>query len=433
MSELTETTIGNLFEFTIPGDWGLAPTGQDDIPVVRSTNFRNDGRLDLGNLVYRKIEASRLAKRRIRQGDVLFEKSGGGPGQPAGRVVYCDVDFGGTCSNFIELARIRASLDKKFVFYLLFHLYETGRILKYQQQTTGIINFKLNEYKLEIITLPKSKSDQTQIASVLSCIDRAIEQTEIIIAKQQRIKTGLMQDLLTKGIDGHGNVRSEKTHKFKDSPLGRIPEEWEVTSLYDVGEWFSGGTPSKAQPRFWNGAIPWISSKDMKQFHLRESIDHVTKDGANSGTRIVPKDTILIVVRGMVLAHTFPVGITTQDMAFNQDLKACVCNPSVSPLYLAYSLLSNSSSLLRLATEATHGTKRIDSKDLFSFKFAMPKDEKEQQSIVKILETFDMQIRAGKDQRDKLSSVKQGIMQDLILGRKGVEALLEIEHCTVQA
>lgn len=273
------------------------------------------------------------------------------------------------------------------------------------------------------ISFPR-RFEQTQIAAVLSCIDRAIEHTEALIAKQQRIKTGLMQDLLTKGIDEHGNIRSEATHEFKDSPLGRIPKEWEVTSLNDVGKWFSGGTPSKAQPRFWNGTIPWISSKDMKRFHLNGSIDYVTEEGANSGTRIVPKDTILIVVRGMVLAHTFPVGITIQDTAFNQDLKACVCNPQVSPMYLAYMLLSNSSNLLRLTTEATHGTKRLDSEELFRFKIAIPKDKKEQNSIVNLVETFDVQIRTGKDQSDKLKVIKQGLMQDLLTGKVSVSGLL---------
>ena len=62
-------------------------------------------------------------------------------------------------------------------------------------------------------------------------MDQAIEQTEALIAKQQRIKTGLMQDLLTRGIDEHGNLRSEQTHAFKDSPLGRIPVEWDVKHL----------------------------------------------------------------------------------------------------------------------------------------------------------------------------------------------------------
>src|SRR5699024_6212966 len=78
--------------------------------------------------------------------------------------------------------------------------------------------------------------EQSKIAEVLSTVDRAIAQTEALIAKQQRIKTGLMQDLLTRGIDEHGNLRNEATHTFKDSPLGRIPVEWQIASLYDLSE-----------------------------------------------------------------------------------------------------------------------------------------------------------------------------------------------------
>ena len=71
-------------------------------------------------------------------------------------------------------------------------------------------------------------NEQTQIASILSKADKAIEQTENLIAKYQRIKTGLMQDLLTKGIDENGNIRSEQTHKFKTEKGLRLPEEWKV-------------------------------------------------------------------------------------------------------------------------------------------------------------------------------------------------------------
>ncbi|MCP4628432.1 MAG: hypothetical protein GY850_33715 [bacterium] len=84
------------------------------------------------------------------------------------------------------------------------------------------------------LSFPTSKPEQTKIAEILSTVDRAIEQTEALIAKQQRIKTGLMQDLLTRGIDEHGNLRSEQTHEFKDSPLGRIPVEWEVVEVKKI-------------------------------------------------------------------------------------------------------------------------------------------------------------------------------------------------------
>ncbi len=91
-----------------------------------------------------------------------------------------------------------------------------------------------SELKQWPILRPKDKAEQSKIAEVLSTVDRAIEETEALIAKQQRIKTGLMQDLLTRGIDEHGNLRSETTHEFKDSPLGRIPVEWECKELSQV-------------------------------------------------------------------------------------------------------------------------------------------------------------------------------------------------------
>ena len=78
------------------------------------------------------------------------------------------------------------------------------------------------------------KPEQSKIDEILSTVDQAIEQTETLIAKQQRIKAGLTQDLLTRGIDGNGHLRSEETHEFKDSPLGRIPVEWVTKKLEDL-------------------------------------------------------------------------------------------------------------------------------------------------------------------------------------------------------
>lgn len=81
-------------------------------------------------------------------------------------------------------------------------------------------------YRIKVSAPPIT--EQAKIAEILLMMDRAIEQTKALIVKQQRIKTSLMHDLLTRGIDEQGNLRSEQTHKFKDSPLGRIPVEWEV-------------------------------------------------------------------------------------------------------------------------------------------------------------------------------------------------------------
>ncbi|MGD9731359.1 MAG: restriction endonuclease subunit S [Desulfamplus sp.] len=119
------------------------------------------------------------------------------------------------------------TFDEKYFFYAVKNC---ESYIKSQTSGSGIphVDKEILD-KIEIVEF--LKPEQSKIAEILSTVDKAIEQTEALIAKQQRIKTGLMQDLLTKGIDENGNLRSEKTHKFKDSPLGRIPEEWEVGAL----------------------------------------------------------------------------------------------------------------------------------------------------------------------------------------------------------
>ena len=120
----------------------------------------------------------------------------------------------------------REETDPRFILYALLSDSTSSQIetlvigSNYPAINSGAVR------RLRILTPPKP--EQTKIAEILSTVDRAIEQTETLIAKQQRIKTGLMQDLLTRGIDEHGNLRSEQTHAFKESPLGRIPLEWEV-------------------------------------------------------------------------------------------------------------------------------------------------------------------------------------------------------------
>jgi type I restriction enzyme S subunit len=123
-------------------------------------------------------------------------------------------------------------IDRDYLYYWLEYI--RHRIFNFSSQTTQS-NLSASIVKSFSVVHPIDLSEQALIAEVLSTVDWAIEQTEALIAKQQSIKTGLMQDLLTRGIDEHGNLRSEKTHKFKDSPLGRIPVEWEVRKIHETG------------------------------------------------------------------------------------------------------------------------------------------------------------------------------------------------------
>ena len=102
--------------------------------------------------------------------------------------------------------------------------------------------------KNDIIGLPLSLPplpEQHRIAAVLSTLDEAIEQTDGLLAKLRDVKAGLMQDLLTKGIDEAGRVRSEETHAFKDSELGRVPAEWGVVYLGEILSLIRNGTTAQ--------------------------------------------------------------------------------------------------------------------------------------------------------------------------------------------
>ncbi len=162
----------------------------------------------------------------------------------------------------------------------------------------------------------------------------------------------------------------------------------ERTTFGDCVTLQSGGTPSKAREDYWGGHLPWVSCKDMKVDRIHDAEDHLTELGALNGTRLVPPNTVLFVVRGMILAKDFPVGITKRAVAFNQDLKAVVCKPGVDSEYIFYWLKANSREILGRADEAGHGTKRIQTDRLQSLPLALP-PLAEQRRIAGILSAYD--------------------------------------------
>jgi type I restriction enzyme, S subunit len=141
---------------------------------------------------------------------------------------------------------------------------------------------------------------------------------------------------------------------------------WQERTLSDCVTALSGGTPSKAVSLYWKGTIPWVSCKDMKVDRVYDSEDHISADALNAGTRLTQPGSILIVVRGMILAQSFPVAEVMVPVSFNQDLKALVPKPGVESRFLFYWLRANEREIKGLADEAAHGTKRLQSDRLFS-------------------------------------------------------------------
>ena len=198
--------------------------------VIRNTNFTESGRVDYSDVAWLQVEQKQLAKRQLKPGDIIVERSGGGPKQPVGRVVYFDrEDVPFSFSNFTSAIRVRdcEAFDSKFVFYGLLELYQSGRTEDIQRHTTGIRNLDFTAYKKRAAFPQIPLPEQRKIAGVLGVVQRAIEQQERLLQLTAELKKTLLHQFFTQGLCGEPQKQTE---------IGPVPESWEERPLEKAGD-----------------------------------------------------------------------------------------------------------------------------------------------------------------------------------------------------
>ncbi|MFB8756237.1 restriction endonuclease subunit S [Streptomyces nigra] len=153
---------------------------------------------------------------------------------------------------------------------------------------------------------------------------------------------------------------------------GEWPDGWKRMPLADAGKWLSGGTPSTANSAYWDGDIPWISAASLKEFRIDRSDRRVTRLGADNGSRLVGKGTVLFVVRGMSLKSEFRIGVTERQVAFGQDCKAIIAADGIDPYFLAHAVQARMPEILAMVEETSHGTGRLDTERLQELEIGVP-------------------------------------------------------------
>jgi len=281
-------------------------------------------------------------------------------------------------------------------------------------------------------SIPTSKPEQTKIAEVLSTVDRAIEQTEALIAKQQRIKTGLMQDLLTRGIDEHGNLRSEQTHQFKDSPLGRIPEVWEVVQLGNVSEISSGVTLGKIHSGPNTIELPYLRVANVQDGYLdlteikviRVPKSNVEKYQLKAGDVLMNEGGDFDKLgRGTVWNNEIP-----HCLHQNHIFKVRPKEGKLSSDYLAaVSASPYGKTFFVIASKQSTNLASINSTQLKLFPVPLPLYD-EQLRIDMLIKQNAAAHYDTIRQRRKFQSLKKALMQDLLTGKIRVTPLLDKEE-----
>ena len=356
-----------------------------------------------------------LHDKKIAEGENLFIATGG-----VANIKYYNGESAYSTDTFAITTNEKTKAN--YLYYYL--LSKVGFINKNYFEGSGLKHLQKKDFRKHIFTYPSSLIEQQKITSILSKLDEAIEQTEQLIEKYKQIKTGLMHDLLTRGIDENGNVRSEKTHKFKDSQLGRIPVEWEVVKL---GVIINDGYGSIQTGPFGSQlhANEYVSegiSVVMPQNILQEGIDEKTlsfilKAKANVLKRHETNvNDILFARRGDLSKCAVIDSMFEGAICGTGCLLIRIKQADVNPFWLR--ILYQQFNYQREINISSVGSTMQNLNAEILSNLLIPKiDRTEQNFIVERIYSIDTLIEKGINNCKKLSKIKSGLMHDLLTGK----------------
>lgn len=306
-------------------------------------------------------KASQLANYRLAEGDVVLGRRG-----EMGRcAVVGHSEKGFLCGTGSLIVRPGPLLSSRFLSLMLS---SPGMVRAMEQASLGTTMPNLNGTIVADlrVALPPL-GEQRRIAAIL-------DQADALRARRHDVlnRIGELGDAIF--IDMFGDPATQDI--IETAPLG------------DLVDFYSGGTPSKSRPEYWEGHIPWFSPKDMKAQSLWDSADHLGEVALGAASvKMIPADTVVIVVRGMILAHTVPISLVRVSAAINQDLKALLPRTSISPFFLQAALRVQHNRILGMVSTAAHGTKRIETQSLRQVRIPRPGEAAE--------EDFCLRVRAS--------------------------------------
>lgn len=397
---------------------GSRPTGgvtevSSGIPSIGGENIQREGSLNLQSV--RRVPASfyrAMPRGHLRVGDVLINKDGA----QTGKVGYYAGEFlEASINEHVFLLRGRPeSIHQKFLFWALL-MESTQRDIA--RHITGSAQPGLAQGFVRNVEIPLPlPSDQRRIASALDRVDHALAATEAILQKLRQVRQGLLHDLLTRGLDGNGELRDPVEHpeEFEDSPLGGIPRAWDIRTLEEVTDADAPICYGIVQAfEYISDGVPVLAIRDL----LGDFVTGVHRtapsiDAAYARSRVRPGD-VLISIKGTIgrigLVPSHYLGNISRDLARIRPAD------SVFAPFLVHLLRSSIGK--RTLDLAQVGTTRAELSiaplKKLSFSFP-PKDE--QTSIASVLDVQDRVIASQESQLAKIRVLKSGLISDLVSG-----------------
>jgi type I restriction enzyme S subunit len=323
----------------------------------------------------------------------------------------------------VRLDKLRA--DPAFFFYFFRSHLGRSSIEKIVIQGAGASGIRASD--LPSVLVPAvSLGEQRAIANILGALDDKIELNRQMNETLEALARALFQSWFVDFDPVRAKMRSEQPvgmdaataglfpSRLVQTEHGEVPEGWTTRPLGDLVDALSGGTPSKADERLWDGALPWISPKVMLDIHAHDSDDRVSEAAVGNGTRLVPSGTTLVMVRGMGLHEKVRVSQATRDVTFNQDVKALVAR-DLHPTLLFFGMLAAQTDLLTRVESAGNGTGKLPSDILLARPLTLPPPT-EQAALAAHFDRLNKRIIASRAESKTLAATRDLLLPRLLSG-----------------
>jgi len=372
----------------IPKDWELvklsdiaediyygitakAVENKTGLKMLRTTDIK-DYTVDWDSLPFCEVTEKRgdIQRFLLKKGDLIIARAG-----TTGVSVLVEKDFENVIfGSYLIKVRLSRKVHPKFMRYFCQSRLYWDHITSSQAGST-LKNISLPVLRSLNVPLPSSIEEQQKIAEILSTVDEAIQKTNEIIAKTERLKKGLMQELLTKGI-GH--------KEFKDTEVGRLPKNWEVVKLGDVVTYRKGVKPKVIFDRRGPNTLPYLIADDVRAGIF-------TKWTRESGKIVkVNKDDVILIWDGFYCGDAF-IGL---EGILSSTMIKIDPKPNLNGRFLFYILKTH---FKELNTKISGMYLKHVNKSVFeNLKLPLPPLQ-EQQKIVEILSTIDKKLEVEKN------------------------------------
>ena len=248
--------LADFIEVSFPGEWGQEEKDGSGVKVIRTTNFTNNGKLDLSDVVTRDIDSAKIEKKKLFKGDIILERSGGTNDNPVGRVVYFEEDGVYLFNNFTQLLRCKEGVNSLFIFYSLFNYYQMNKnvIRSMGNKTTGIQNLKMDRY-WQIPIADVSIELQKEFESIYRQADKSGFdgcKSQFIEMFKDKKTNGKITDLVDT------DIKSVKKSFNKDDLIEYIDissVNAKSRTLNETTQYIVSSAPSRAQQCVQNGDI----------------------------------------------------------------------------------------------------------------------------------------------------------------------------------